>query len=507
MEPYSEVWRSDGNSQALRTFDVPWAICKPFVDWVLGYAVNTVADPGSDTGSGYTRVPFGQETIPYPEGGGYSNLANIFGATAGKLSRIIPSQHPLFPWLYAVECELEHGMGAINSRRDVTVLLNAAGLPFMDWDTGGYARGAAPPIDVDADGEVIRTRARLVTLLNRQTSFTIFPLRGIVNQHPAGEDFFAALGYGAGPVPDAELVFYNQLIDAPSLVGIQNLAQGGNVVAARFLAALTDLELQIVQAQNNIATAVKNAEDVAATRLVVPMIAYVTKPGSALAAPESYSMPPEYTEDGLARFRVTYRPLPYEVRTDRQMAQADWLSKGELERYVQREVNYSLKAFQVPAGQLKFYEGPFVGTAVPAPGSIPFGIQELLYTWHDVPDVPENAIADCEGKVNANAFDGAFGAPTYPAQTLLCQAPKKFRIPRNVRGRVTWRIVYSFLYQPFGWNKFPGGTGGNNFGFYGATIGGAAPAADGSNLIYKLADFASLFTQPVPIDYQVQGRG
>lgn len=488
IDGYTEMWRADGNCQAVRIFDVPWAIKKTFVDWVLGY---TVAVPIDEEGN---VTNYGN-----PEGGGYTaGVLDPFAATGGgALLREIPSQHPEYPWLYAVECELEKGLGAITNREDITVIDGAAGLPFVAWDNGGYTLEGGP--DPDEDPEVIAARAELAGILERQTRLTTFPLSAHIAD--VQDELFVLLGY-AGGVPGDELPFYEGLIGAQSMAQIQQFAGLGSPVAIRFLAGLASTQAEVAAGEAYVAAVVAAAE--AATpvgRQLVPMIAYVTKPTTRTgAAPLSYGLR-DYPNDGLARFRVTYRPLPYEVRTDRMLAEAAWLTKGEMERYVLREVKDSVKALQIPAGSLKYWEGPSVGVAVPSPGTILIGMQELVYTWTDVPDLPEDAIAACVGRVNSSPFDGAFGAPEYAAETVLCQAPERIRKPRGLRGRVMWDIKFHFLINPRGWNKFPTGTGE----YYGATFGGAAP--NETNVVYKLADFRDLFKAPTPRDYQTAGRG
>lgn len=199
--------------------------------------------------------------------------------------------------------------------------------------------------------------------------------------------------------------------------------------------------------------------------------------------------------DGAATLRVTYRQRPYVVRND---AQNNANGQGELGRWVERQPKYAIQglplynlATSTTAGnQLKFSEG-FPGTVVPEAGVMLVPTGAWQYIWHDVPFYPAATIEACQGKVNAADFDGIAGFPSFPAGTLLCQAPE-ISWRRNACGQIAFRIVWNLDYRPAdgkGWNGFPAGDGK----FYTATWGGGAPADDGSNLVFKPADFSLLF--------------
>lgn len=162
--------------------------------------------------------------------------------------------------------------------------------------------------------------------------------------------------------------------------------------------------------------------------------------------------------------KVEYRSLPYEVRTDSEIYNGGLPgSTPELNRYVIREKTYGMRAISIDKGLVEFIEGPASVKGKDIPGSggqILVPGNHLRYTWIDVPDLPEAAITACVGRVNATAFDGARGWPTYPAETLLCLPPeiKRYRTPV---GRIAWRITYVFAQSPDtkGWNAFPSATG------------------------------------------------
>lgn len=156
---------------------------------------------------------------------------------------------------------------------------------------------------------------------------------------------------------------------------------------------------------------------------------------------------------------VTYDDLPYEVKGDTIVA--DPLRKGELERFVTREMSFNARSLTVDKGQVTFTEGPHVGRDLASNGlQLIFPTVALKYTWWHVPELPFSAIITTIGKVNDRNFDGAGNGawPTWPAETLLCLAPEVTR-HRNHTGQILYRIVYHFLYQPNGWNRFPDACG------------------------------------------------
>jgi hypothetical protein len=201
------------------------------------------------------------------------------------------------------------------------------------------------------------------------------------------------------------------------------------------------------------------------------------------------------TDAYTARYAVRFIPRLYEVRSDNEMLNLP-NTQLELERWVERKTKYAMQVIQTP-GTLTFVPGtPVAGQPVSANAALQyFPTQELQYLWYEVPDVPEDAIQACVGQVNSDPFDGARGAKLYPAQTLLCLPPDRERTPRTILGRVCWTLTYRFAYRPTGWNLFPNGVDQN---FYLATRDGTV---NGTRL-YAVANFAKLFTQPIPVSYQ-----
>lgn len=335
VDGYNEQF-SQTEVQATRIFDVDWSTRKTFVDAVLGFTVN-------------------------------SNK---------KLERTIPAQHPEFPWLYAVNCDLQNGIGAIG----ISGLPNAPAM-IAYYDAGNQAGGI---IAGDADG----------------------------------------VG-GSNPITES-----------------------------------------VTQPDGNEVTTVMN--------------------------------------DGLARYKVTYKAVPWQVKTDANVGVADW---RELYRYIERETVYSLQSLPTPIGLLQWIGG---GSASLSGGTKLFPTRELTYIWHEVPDIPEEAWSECEGKVNDRVFDPFF---QYGIGTVLCLAPQR-KWQRDVKGEVSWTITYKFLYRPQGHNYFPR-VSSNQLVFNLATYDGVAPtaaaiAAAGSldaavaaagKTLYRYANFDKLFMPPAHIKY------
>ncbi len=156
VDGYREQFE-ETDAQATRVFDVPWSQRLTFKNFVLGW---NVVIPG--------------ETVE-AEGGGITSV------TPARISRTIPWQHPEIPWLYAMRCELQNGIGAIGEvpppvavdENNQPVLVANPGNPFappgvvplrmiryLDYSTAldGLARYAVTygvlPYEVLDDGEL-----------------------------------------------------------------------------------------------------------------------------------------------------------------------------------------------------------------------------------------------------------------------------------------------------------------------------------------------------------------
>lgn len=111
IDGYKEHFRPD-DTAAVRYFRGPWGQRKTFVDWCLGHSFS-VFRPGEE----FTFDGLGQVNQPplLQAGGQFTSQS----PPSGFLSRIPPAQHPEYPWMYAVECELVRGEGAIEDNPNV----------------------------------------------------------------------------------------------------------------------------------------------------------------------------------------------------------------------------------------------------------------------------------------------------------------------------------------------------------------------------------------------------
>lgn len=340
---YREEWDGE-ETRITREFLVPFSVRKAFLDWVLGYSYSQTR-----------RVDDNDPNSPF-------DLTK-----PGILRRVIPDQHPEFPWLYAHSASLVGGEGAYVNR------------DMILYDDLGS------PITVD-------------------------------HQVAVPNDLF-------------------QIDQAP--VGVEEQTA------------------------------------------IINVMTFADKRGDKFF-------------DGMGRYLVVYRSLPYDVRTDEENAV---LGQGELSRYVDRAFDYSIRSIPIPKNQLIFTEAPYIGQPVPENGVRLFPTRQLTYTWHELPDLPIAAFSTCVGRVNGEVFDAKW--PPLKAEggfaigTLLCLAPKVRRY-RGLTGRICWTVTYRFDFNPFTWNKFPAFDGS----FY------TVRHRDGTAPVYDSANFSDLFRLPPPVQYQ-----
>jgi hypothetical protein len=206
--------------------------------------------------------------------------------------------------------------------------------------------------------------------------------------------------------------------------------------------------------------------------------------------------------DGYALLAVTYSDLDYDVRSDSGLN--DYLAglgnpnvAKELGRWVSRKYTYQSHNLPLANLQVVFADNPDEVIPEAGPGLILSG-QDVVYEWHQVPDFPEEQVAQCVGHVNQAPFDGLSGYPAFPTGTLLCMAPAKQRY-RTKTGRVAWEIKYHLLFKnngtaanPAGWNYFPDASGRFRQAMY----------KNSGSPIFPSADFNLLFTVPEPQRYQ-----
>jgi hypothetical protein len=244
---------------------------------------------------------------------------------------------------------------------------------------------------------------------------------------------------------------------------------------------------------------------------------FVTDPGGGLTGPLPVQERPMIAYYDTAtnsdflccRLRVTYKALPYEIRTDLQMRDN---GLSEINRWVERQETYAIRTLAVPGYYLQFPGNPPVPIPENAGNKLTL-LKELTYIWRDVPDVPEAAIKACLNRTNNAAFDppvqingvnvGGTDIGGYPPGTLLFNGVDRKR-KRSKTGRVLWDLIYKFLYQdngtpgsPAGWNYFPMVQTDNNNNITGFQFAQAF-LPGGGGLQYPPNDFTQLFTQPSP---------
>lgn len=179
---------------------------------------------------------------------------------------------------------------------------------------------------------------------------------------------------------------------------------------------------------------------------------------------------------------------------------------NELGRYVTRQVGISARERKLSGANdaVIFYDAT---SPVPTPrqlGVLPFAIlpeATLTYKWWHVPcsAYPRQTVQNMLGKVNATTFDtiGAVsptgvGGP-YPRGTCLFVGVEKESLKPYVGPDDQYYVspVYTFRYQPIGWNFAPDpkvdAGSGVQYGWNPQYTGGV------KRLIYSEADFDALF--------------
>ncbi len=196
--------------------------------------------------------------------------------------------------------------------------------------------------------------------------------------------------------------------------------------------------------------------------------------------------------DGWARYTVTFRAVPFIVRTDeelRAMNPAFPTVAPELQRWVVRKRKQALQAQPLPPGVLKFLGGVDIPAAA---AYILIPTAELVWEWLDLPDPPYFNASLVEGKVNVAEFDGARGFFSYPAQTLLFQPAQVEELPPFTTGRKRWKYTVTALFRPQGWNRMFDANG---------VLTPVVYKSNGAPL-YAPVDANLLFRPPTPIQYQ-----
>lgn len=446
-EGYKERLSEEHGWEVQRVFRCNWSDLAQVMQWLLGYSFM-----GNQRGLN-TALP-GPNGLPV--------LSGLPAGAAGALSRVIPAQDWYRPYLYCDQVELISCEG---------VPLQDPGLYLADISgklIGGSTLSTGPAPD-PADG---------VGPGPDQGPFEANVTSTFVNQP---QEFLLAMSAQidwGDDTQSAGTVAYGQDPGTYVVTGTHNYAQAGEYTVA---VTIDSPDFSAVQTES---------VTVGPDGLAKLPDGAVRLPGLVFAEQRETGV----FLDGVATLRATYRPRPYIVRND---AQNNAYGQGEIGRYVERIPRYAIQGMPLAnialKGGLKLIQSQIL---VPEAGVMLVPTASWIYRWRDVPFYPREAILNCVGKVNSAEFDGIAGWPPFPAQNLLCQAPE-IRMKRNACGQPAFDIDWILDYRPsltkdgdaLGWNAYPNATGDFEIG----TFGGGAPAADGSNLVFKPTDFGQLF--------------
>ncbi len=175
---------------------------------------------------------------------------------------------------------------------------------------------------------------------------------------------------------------------------------------------------------------------------------------------------------GDAVYDVTYRPLPFDIRSDTEMAALNApLNTCELSRYVQRFYKFGARVLTFPKGVAYFkddlqasrYDRPIPEGA--GLKTLPYGTWQ--YKWYHIPSINWDAIWGCYGKVNASetgtdAPDGRFdhqpsiGGANWVngkvrgwlPKTLLFEGVSDVEPVITAAGQRLWNLTMAFRYLP-----------------------------------------------------------
>jgi hypothetical protein len=211
----------------------------------------------------------------------------------------------------------------------------------------------------------------------------------------------------------------------------------------------------------------------------------------------------------VARYRVTYTPLPYLVLADDETPR-DSRDPPELGRWVQKTSTMEGENLPIPNGSFGWAEPPNQNASLNEAPAIFRPTKGLIYTWHDVPSevypgasfspVPPNieAINAALGTVNSASFDydagptDGSGKDGWQPYTLLFVGVEYELYPHANMRQFCWRISYKFSYNPTTWIK-PFDPVTNTFRL--VRLLDAHNEATGE-VLYRGSDFADLFKLP-----------
>lgn len=234
---------------------------------------------------------------------------------------------------------------------------------------------------------------------------------------------------------------------------------------------------------------------------------------------------PEYEH---ALVSVVFESLTYKVQDDTDCRQVGgnlllgYPYEWEMSRYVTRVMKPTAEFLALPRGQRRWVDGTANPPLVDFATAFLVPSVEIVYTWHEVPFIPE-ATRRCLGMVNHGTFSD--GEHSYPPGTLLlvgCDIkPYRTGAGKFVHD-VTYRLKYFSPLSPassqadmvFGHNHFlrydPSRAEGDRLRFLKITDSGKEdrvgeplatpprPPSTGAPL-YEYVDFRLLFTFHLPV--------
>jgi hypothetical protein len=190
--------------------------------------------------------------------------------------------------------------------------------------------------------------------------------------------------------------------------------------------------------------------------------------------------------DGLNGYSSSFAKATVEYETFNPRDRVDG-PENEIGTHLTYRMLYGVEPSQITAGGWKWIDQP----SVPAPSDVPLikmlPVTDHHLTWHEVIQPPWETVRELQGKVNSGEF---LGCPEGTVLFLGAEANKLFRSGFSAeQSGFCWRINYVFRERGV---KQGGRTFGWNHG-YRADPPGWAELTNGTDRLYDLADFSTLF--------------
>lgn len=252
------------------------------------------------------------------------------------------------------------------------------------------------------------------------------------------------------------------------------------------------------------ATAVESIEPIGIDRSSIPSI--VGSPAELVARTKDEN---DMFTHAKARVKISYEALPYRVMTDadaRSLGFGQAPDESQMFRYVSRTTQPHAEHLTLPHGAMKWGADAPVGMAgVPATnqtGKIVPTV-EIVFTWHQVPGLPEqaNKMIGCVNSVAITDYSpGNYQPKTYAIGTLLFLGveTKTYRMSTGVfASDVIYRFKHFSALDPATGLPYSPERGHNYFlGFHAGGYGYYTLEDAAGNGVYKAVDLRKLFTLP-----------